>query len=125
VATILVIDDDPSFRDLLQLHLRSAGYTIRTAGDPEEGIRSLLEYPADLILLDLDLPYLSGFEVLEALRSDPASRKIPVIVLTGRGDEETYIRCHKIGVDGFLTKPLKKEQLIGAVGKTLGARTQE
>jgi DNA-binding response OmpR family regulator len=125
VAAILVIDDDPSFRDLLQLHLLSAGHTIRTAEDPEEGLRSLLEYSADLILLDLDLPYLSGFDVLEALRSDPASQKIPVIILTGRGDEETYIRCHKIGIDGFLTKPLKKEQLIKAIGKTLGTRTRE
>ncbi len=125
MATILVIDDDPSFRDLLQLHLLSAGHTVHTAEDPEEGIRTLLEYSADLILLDLDLPYLSGFDVLEALRTDPASQKIPVIVLTGRGDEDTYTRCHKIGIDGFLTKPLKKEQLIKAVGKTLGTRTQE
>lgn len=125
MATILVIDDDPSFRDLLQLHLLTAGHTVHTAEDPEVGIRSLLEYSADLILLDLDLPYLSGFDVLEALRSDPASRKIPVIVLTARRDEETYSRCRKIGVDDFLTKPLKKEQLIEAVGKTLVARPQE
>jgi two-component system chemotaxis response regulator CheY len=125
VATILVIDDDPSFRDLLRLHLLSAGHTVHAAEDPEEGLRKLLEYSADLILLDLDLPYMSGFEVLEALRSDPASQKIPVIVLTGRGDEETYIRCNKMGIDGFLTKPLKKERLIEAIGKTLSARTQE
>jgi DNA-binding response OmpR family regulator len=125
MAAILVIDDDLSFRELLQLHLLSAGHTIRAAKDPEEGLRSLLEHSADLILLDLDLPYLSGFEVLEALRSDPASRKIPVIVLTGRGDEDTYIRCRKIGVDGFLTKPLKREQLITAVGTTLATRKQD
>ena len=125
MATILVIDDDPSFRDLLRLHLLAAGHTVYAAEDPEEGIHSLLENSADLILLDLDLPYLSGFEVLEALRSDPASKEIPVIVLTGRGDEETYTRCRKIGTDGFLTKPLKKEQLIKAVSEALGARTQE
>ena len=123
MATILVIDDDPSFRDLLQLHLLSAGHQVHTAKDPEEGIRSLLEDSADLILLDLDLPYLSGFEVLEALRSDPASQKIPIIVVTGRGDDEAYTRCHKIGVDGFLTKPLKKEQLIKAVAETLVAHS--
>jgi two-component system, OmpR family, alkaline phosphatase synthesis response regulator PhoP len=123
VATILVIDDDPCFRDLLQLHLFSAGHEVHTAKDPEEGIRSLLEDSADLILLDLDLPYLSGFEVLEALRSDPASQKIPIIVVTGRGDDEAYTRCHKTGVDGFLTKPLKKEQLIKAVGETLAAHS--
>ena len=85
MATILVIEDDPSFRDLLQLHLVSAGHTVNTAEDPAEGLRSLLEYSHDLILLDLDLPYLSGLEVLEALRSDPASQKIPVSPLRGAG----------------------------------------
>jgi CheY-like chemotaxis protein len=122
MAQILAIEDDPSFRDLLELHLRTAGHVVRTAADPEEGLRRLLEQPPELILLDLDLPYLSGFEVLEALRSDDATRKIPVIVLTGRADEDTYGRCRKIGMDGFASKPLKLEELLKAVDKALAGR---
>ncbi len=118
MATILAIEDDPSFRDLLQLHLHAAGHTVRTAADPAEGLRALLEEPPELILLDLDLPYLSGFEVLEALRSDKASQAIPVIVITGRADE-AYERCRKIGIDGFASKPLKREELLRVIDEAL------
>lgn len=96
---------------------------MRGAADPEEGLRAVLEDPPDLILLDLDLPYLSGFEVLQALKSDAASKSIPVIIVTGRPDGETYERCRKIGFDGFASKPLKREDLLGAVSKVLGAGT--
>jgi CheY-like chemotaxis protein len=119
LATILAIEDDPSFRDLLQLHLHAGGHAVRTAADPEEGLRALLEDPPELILLDLDLPYLNGFEVLEALRADEASRAIPVIVITGRADGEAYERCRKIGIDGFASKPLKREDLLRVVDKVL------
>src|SRR5262245_49601702 len=112
LATILAIEDDPSFRDLLQLHLQSAGHTVRTAADPEEGLRAFLEDPPELVLLDLDLPYLSGLEVLEALRSDEASRPIPVIVVTGRTEPEIYERCRRIGIGGFASKPVKREELL-------------
>jgi DNA-binding response OmpR family regulator len=119
LATILVIEDDPSFRDLLALHLRSAGHRVRAAADPEEGLRSFLEQVPEVVLLDLDLPYLSGFEVLSALRADDASKKVPVIVVTGRADDETYDRCRKMGVDGFASKPLKREELMDAIDKAL------
>jgi two-component system phosphate regulon response regulator PhoB len=125
VATILVIEDNLAFRDLLRLHLRQAGHTVETAADPEEGLRSLINTPPDLILLDLDLPYLSGFEVLEALRSDPASQKIPVIIVTGNADEEVNDRCRTIGIEGFLTKPFKGEHLIQAIAKALAARGEK
>lgn len=125
MATILVIEDNLAFRDLLRLHLRQAGHTVQTAQDPEEGLRSLIETPPELILLDLDLPYLSGFEVLEALRSDPASRKIPVIIVTGHAEEEVNERCRTIGIEGFLTKPFKGEHLIQAIAKALAARGEK
>jgi CheY-like chemotaxis protein len=119
MATILAIEDDASFRDLLQLHLQAVGHTVRTAADPEEGLRSFLEEPPELILLDIDLPYLSGFEVLEALRSDKASRAIPVIVITGRPEGDTYERCRKTGIEGFCSKPLRREELLRAIDKAL------
>jgi CheY-like chemotaxis protein len=105
--------------------LRQAGHAVQTAQDPEEGLRSLIDTPPDLILLDLDLPYLSGFEVLEALRSDPASQKIPVIIVTGHAEDEVHERCRTIGIEGFLTKPFKSEHLIQAITKALGARGEK
>ena len=119
MANILAIEDDPSFRDLLELHLGFAGHKVRTAADAAEGIRALLDSPPDLILLDLDLPFLSGFEVLEALRSEKASRKIPVVVVTGHADSEVFERCKKIGIEGFAAKPVKREDLLETVAKAL------
>lgn len=125
MATVLVIEDDQAFRDLLRLHLRQAGHTVQTAADPEEGLRSLIDAPPELILLDLDLPYLSGFEVLEALRSDPASQKIPVIIVTGNAEEEVHDRCRALGIEGYLTKPFKGEHLVQAIAKALVARREK
>jgi len=122
MATVLIIDDDHFFTELVSLHLMLAGYTVQTAKDPAEGLRAVIDGPPDLILLDLDLPYMSGFEVLEALRSDPASRGIPVIMLTARKDEDSYVRCQKIGCDGFVTKPLQSDQLIDVIVAALAAR---
>ena len=124
MATILVIEDDPSFRDLLALHLHAAGHAVRAAGDPEEGLRSFLREAPDIILLDLDLPYLSGFEVLSALRSDPVSQGIPVVVITGHTDDESYDRCRNLGIHGFCSKPLKREQLLDTIAKVLAGRAE-
>jgi DNA-binding response OmpR family regulator len=124
MATILVIDDDHFFAELVSLHLLLAGHTVQVAKDPEEGLRAIVNGPPDLILLDLDLPYMSGFEVLEALRSDPSSRGIPVVMLTARKDEESYARCDKIGIDGFLTKPLQSDRLNEAITAALAAHAR-
>jgi len=125
MATILVIDDDHFFTELVSLHLLLAGHTVQVARDPEEGLRAIIDSAPDLILLDLNLPYMSGFEVLEALRSDPATREIPVIMLTAHKDEESYGRCEKIGIDGFLTKPLQSDKLTEGIAAALAARAQK
>ena len=124
MATILVIDDDHFFIELVSLHLLLARHTVQVAKDPEEGLRVIVDSLPDLVLLDLDLPYMSGFEVLEALRSDPAIRKIPVIMLTAHKDEESYARCDKIGIDGFLTKPLQSDRLNEAITAALAAHAR-
>ena len=125
MATILIIDDDHFFTELVSLDLLLSGYTVQTARDPAEGLRAIVDSLPDLILLDLDLPYMSGFEVLEALRSDPATRGIPVIMLTAHKDEESHARCHKIGVDGFFTKPVQSDTLIEAIAATLATRAEK
>ena len=122
MATILMIENDRFFRELVSLHLLLAGFTIQVAKDPAEGLRSVIECASDIVLPDLDLPYLSGFEVLDALRSDPAARKIPVIILSARRDEESYARCHKIGIPGIFSKPRKRDERITAIAEALALR---
>ena len=115
MAKIVIIEDDLTFLDLLRVHLASAGHEVRTAEDAALGLRAIIADPPDLILLDLTIPYLDGFEMIEALRNDPATRDTPVIVLTGRGDDETYTQARKLGAAQLLTKPVARDLLIKAI----------
>jgi DNA-binding response OmpR family regulator len=128
VARILVIEDDVTFLGLLRVHLSGAGHTVETAEDAALGLRAIVSNSPDLVILDLTVPYLDSFELLEAVREDPMTKAIPVIVLTGRDDDASYVRAKKIGAEGYFTKPVQREQLINAIeiclaaGKSSGAR---
>jgi DNA-binding response OmpR family regulator len=119
LAKIVVIEDDLTFLDLLRVHLASAGHEVLTAEDAALGLRAVITEGPDLILLDLSVPYLDGFEILAALHSDPATSKIPVIVLTGRGDDDSFARARELGASRFLTKPVTRDVLIRAIDSVL------
>src|SRR5258708_20358694 len=112
MAKNVIIEDVLSFLDLLRVHLASAGLEVLTAEDAVLGLRAVIDNAPDLILLDLTVPYLDGFEMIAALRNDPATQAIPVIVLTGRGDDETYTRARAPGAPDSLTNPLEPYLLI-------------
>ena len=123
MKTILVIDDDELCRAPAAEMLRRADWQVIEAVDGESGVKMAVQHRPDVILCDLMMPRGNGFHVCRAVREHLELRHTKIIVVTGRGDDEAYTRCHKIGVDGFLTKPLKKEQLIKAVGETLVAHS--
>jgi DNA-binding response OmpR family regulator len=123
LAKIVVIEDDPTFLDLLRVHLSGAGHEVLTAEDAVLGLRAIIANSPDLILLDLTVPYLDGFEMIAALRNDPVTRDIPVIVLTGHGDDETYTRARDLGAAELLTKPVERDLLIKAIDGRLGSRS--
>ncbi len=122
MAKILVIEDDPTFLELVRVHLVRAGHEVVTAEDAALGLRAIIGETPDLIILDIFVPYLDGFELLETLRTDPATRPIPVIVLTGSGDDETYARARKLGAADFLTKPVERDRLINSIERLLAPR---
>jgi CheY-like chemotaxis protein len=119
LAKILVIENDLTFLDLLRVHLASTGHEVEMAEDAVLGLRAIIENAPDLIILDMFVPYLDGIEVLEALRTDPATAPIPVIVLTGTRDEEIYARARQLGVADYLTKPVQREKLLQAIDAIL------
>jgi len=119
LAKILVIEDDVTFLDLVRVHLSGAGHEVVTAEDAAIGLRAIIADRPDLVVLDIFVPYLDGFEMLEALRSDPATREIPVIVLTGHTDDETFSRARQLGAAAFLTKPVEGTRLINAIEQQL------
>jgi CheY-like chemotaxis protein/phosphoribosyl 1,2-cyclic phosphodiesterase len=112
---VLVIDDDEELRVLARKSLRKAGHHVLEASGGEQGLAMLLSEKPDLILLDLLMPAPDGFAVLERLRADAATRNIPVIVLTGHGDEESARKSFEAGATDFLSKPFTPPQLDARV----------
>jgi DNA-binding response OmpR family regulator len=119
MAHILVIEDDRSLRDLLRVHLGTQGYGIHIAADATDGLRAALEQRPDLILCDLNLPYLDGFELVQAFRGDELTAHIPIVVLTGRVDDDSFARATQLGVRHYITKPVQLDDLISAIRSAL------
>ena len=121
---ILIIDDDIGFRDLLRIHLTAAGYQVQVAEDGVTGGRALLAQTPDLIVSDVNMPFLDGFELLSLMRSDASTASIPVILLSGRSDGDTMAKAVDLGAADFLTKPVTRDQLLESVEACL-ARAQK
>lgn len=115
LASILVIDDDVMLLDLLQLQLSGRTVEVRVAEDAVIALRSIIDSPPDLILLDLGLPYLDGMEVLGAIKGDASTAHIPVIVITGQDDENELARARALGADAVLRKPVRRDDLIDQI----------
>ena len=114
-AKILVVDDDESLCELLRMHLAAAGYEVRTAPDAISAGYQVLNNPPDLILSDINMPHMDGFEFVAALKSDRTLPKIPVIFLTSMDDGEG--RGKELGAVGYLTKPVLADRLLALVAK--------
>lgn len=117
LKTILVVEDDDTMRELLRLHLTTAGYAVREAANGIEAGHAVLGVTPDLIITDVRMPHMTGFELVEALREDPAMRDIPVIFLTIEG--ESYDRGTSLGALEYLSKPIRVEVLLQKVAKHL------
>ncbi|HSY54765.1 MAG TPA: response regulator [Opitutaceae bacterium] len=117
---ILVIDDQPLIRDLLGRFLQADGYRVITAVDGREGLAKARALLPDLILLDVDIPVLNGFEVCAALKDEPATAPMPVVFISARLSIHDRGRMAAAGAAGFLAKPFSLAQLRGVVGSLLG-----
>lgn len=121
MSTILVIDDDEYMRELLQLHLSNAGYDVLTAEDAVVAGHSVLRHRPDLILVDVEMPFMTGLEFVQALKADPSVCDIPVVFISSRDDCED--RAKELGARAFLQKPLLAEHLLATVaGYVQGGR---
>jgi len=118
-AKVAVIDDDRFIRYLLDLHLRKAGYEVFAAEDAVDAGRVILERKPDLILCDVDMPFMDGYEFVTALRADPTTRDIPVIFLTV---SKTLDERAKPLRAGHLVKPVTADDLLRTVAQFTGTR---
>jgi two-component system phosphate regulon response regulator PhoB len=116
---ILLVDDEPDIVALVAYHLAKTGYKVATAASGAEALELARRERPSLVVLDLMLPDLSGFDVLERLRADEATRRVAVLMLTARGGEPDRIRGLSLGADDYLTKPFSPQELVLRVGAIL------
>ncbi|MGH7406911.1 MAG: HD-GYP domain-containing protein [Candidatus Methylomirabilales bacterium] len=116
---ILVVDDNPQARELLRAGLMAEGYTVMVAERGEEALARVAEEVPELILLDINMPGLNGYEVCSRLKGTEATRLIPIIFLTSLSDLEDKLRGIEVGADDFLTKPFRKVELLARVKSLL------
>ncbi len=119
---VLIADDNPQGVELLEAYLGNCGYEIRTAADGEETLRLVKQWQPDLILLDIMMPKISGFEVCKRLRANPATRDTAVLMITALDQPSDVERAVEAGTDDFLTKPINKNELLLRVRSLLKSR---
>lgn len=123
-AKILIVDDEPRIRELIRTHLEHAGYTCEEAGDGSAALAMLETYAADLVLLDLMMPFMDGMTCLAEMRR--RRMETPVIILTARGEEYDRVAGLEGGADDYVVKPFSPRELTARVKAVLGrTRTRE
>ena len=119
---VLIADDNPQGLELLEAYLGDCDYDIRTAADGEETLRQVAAWHPDLILLDIMMPKISGFEVCKRLRANPDTHHVAVIMITALDQPSDVERAVEAGTDDFLTKPINKSELLLRVRSALKSR---
>jgi excisionase family DNA binding protein len=118
---ILIVDDDARLREFVRVNLEMDGYTVREAGNASEGLAALDEEPPDLILLDVMMPEVDGWEMLRRVRERHGVDSIPVIMFSGKIDERTAGTAEERGAQAFFGKPFDPQQLIQSTKQLLRA----
>lgn len=122
---VLVIDDEADVRLLYRVNLRHAGFEVLEADDGERGIAAALEHLPDVVVLDLMMPRVDGFDVLRALRTHPDALEMPVLVLTADSRSDHHRRCYELGADDVMTKPFLPDALMRGLARMLDMTQEE
>lgn len=121
-SRVLVVDDNEMNRDLLARRLLRDGHAVSTAENGREGLAMMVAQPFDLVMLDIMMPEMNGYEVLERLKGDPSLRHIPVIMITAVDDPDSVVRCVELGAEDHLPKPFNPALLRARVGASLAKK---
>ncbi len=120
-GTVLVVDDDADARRIARMWLEGAGRRVLEAGNGHECLRLAREQAPDVILMDLDMPHMDGWETARELRADPATAPVPILGLTGIGFPILHTRAVEAGFDRVLTKPVSPTRLLGQIDDLHGS----
>jgi len=119
--TILTVDDSASIRQMVSLALSSAGYRVIEAADGAEGYSKAIGGAVHAVITDLNMPVMNGIEFIRKFRTHPASKGVPIILLTTESDDELRRQAKEAGAIGWIVKPFKQDQLLAVIKKVAGA----
>ncbi len=117
---VLVVDDEPNIVLSLEFLMKKAGFEVEVARNGQEALEAIARQPPDVLLLDVMMPEMDGFEVCERLRADPRGRATKVVMLTARGRDSERQRGLALGADVYVTKPFSTRELVARVKAMLG-----
>lgn len=117
--TILIVEDEVNLVELLEFRLESVGYRVETAYDGEEGLEKINRIKPDLVILDIMMPKMHGYDVCKRSKKGAGTKDIPIIILTARSQEEDIARAKLCGADSCLSKPFEPRELMKEVEKYL------
>jgi diguanylate cyclase (GGDEF)-like protein len=115
LEVVLVVEDDPALARLLQVELTASGFAVRLASDGQEGLAGALEDPPDLVLADVMMPNMTGYELARRLREDPRTEDVSIIMVTARGMKADKLEGLTAGADDYVAKPFDNEELVARV----------
>lgn len=115
MSTVLVVEDIPSEMALITSFLKEGGYTVISAADAKEALEKIAQYKPDVVVTDVVMPGMSGFELCRSLKKNPETEKLPVIVCTSKNQELDRLWAMKQGADAYVTKPFNRDDLLRAV----------
>ena len=117
---ILIVDDEPDLVTLLKAELEARGYDVVVAMNGEEGVRTALLEKPDLLILDIMMPVMSGYEALSRLRNNQRTKRLPVIILSAKGETYSILDLQKLGATDYLIKPFESEELLATIQRYIG-----
>lgn len=122
-GTILIVEDTPSEMELMSHYLRESGCTVIAATSAQEGLDKAVQYKPDVIVTDVVMPGMSGFELCRSLKKAPETAKVPIVICTSKNQDIDRLWGMRQGADAYLTKPYTREQLVRTVVSVLGVNS--
>jgi DNA-binding NarL/FixJ family response regulator len=120
---VLLVDDEPGLREAVQAYLEDSGFAVEVAGNAQEGWQLLQQRLPDLVISDVMMPQVDGYQFLKQMREDPRFKSLPVVFLTARGMTSDRIQGYQAGCDAYLPKPFDPDELVAIVENLLERRT--
>ncbi|HEY9877621.1 MAG TPA: response regulator transcription factor [Leptolyngbyaceae cyanobacterium] len=122
---VLLVDDEPGLREAVQAYLEDSGFSVQVAGNAQEGWELLQQQTPDVLISDVMMPQVDGYQFLKQVREDIRFKGLPVIFLTARGMTSDRIQGYNAGADAYLPKPFDPEELVAIVGNLIGRRAAQ